>query len=97
MDRGNDSSRKPKPPFSIWASIGLLILFSFVIVILFGALIYIFVQGAEQLGLSSLGQIAILVVISGIFAWLLKRISDAVSGLSHWWFPNENNESDKSD
>ena len=97
MDRGNNSSRKSKPPVSIWASIGLLILFSFVIVILFGALIYIFVQGAEQLGLSSLGQIAILVVISGIFAWLLKRISDAVSSLSHWWFPNEHDESNKSD
>ena len=97
MNCGNNSSRKPKPPFSIWASIGLLILFSFAIVILFGALIYIFIEGAEQLGLSSLGQIVILVVISGIFAWLLKRISDAVSGLSHWWFPDEDNESDKPD
>lgn len=97
MDGGNKPSRNSKPPFSVWASIGLLILLSFAIVGLFGALIYIFVQGAEQLGLSSPGQIVILVIISGVFAWLLKRISDTVSGLSHWWFPNENEKRDKPD
>jgi len=98
MDGGNNSSRKPKPPLSIWTSIGLLILLSFVIVGLFGALIYIFIQGADKLGLSPLGQMVIVVIISGVFAWLLKRISDTVSGLSYWWFPNEGkDERDKSE
>jgi hypothetical protein len=97
MDPEKNSSRKSKPPVSIWTSIGLLILFSFAVVSLFGALIYIFVQGAQQLGLSRLGQIVILVIISGIFAWLLKRISDSISSLSHWWFPDEEDERHKPD
>lgn len=52
------------------------------------------INGAQQLGLSTTGYIAIFVVISGVFAWLLKRISDTVSAMSHIWFPEETERSD---
>jgi hypothetical protein len=65
-----------------------------VVVGLFGALVFIFVSGAQQLGLSTSGYVAVLVVISGIFAWLLKRLSDIALRLSQRWFPDQNNESD---
>ncbi len=83
-----------KPPLSLWAAIALIIIFMIVIVALFGALVYTFTQGVQQAGLSVAGQIAVFVIISGIFAWLLKRISDAVSGMSHLWFPEESEDQD---
>jgi hypothetical protein len=33
--------------------------------------------------------IAIFVGVSGIFAWLIKRLSDTVSGMSRYWFPED--------
>jgi membrane protein implicated in regulation of membrane protease activity len=60
---------------------------------LFAALIYLFASGIEQLGWPAWLRIATFVIISGIFAWLLKRISDTVSARSQEWFPRENDES----
>ncbi len=88
------TNHRPKPPLPLWAAILLMILLAFVIVGLFGALIYMFAGGAEQLGLSSTGQIVIFLGISGIFAWLLKRISDAASDAGHYWFPDEQDQPD---
>ena len=67
----------------------LVIIFVFGIVALFGLFIYIFINGAEQMGLSTTGQIAIFVVVTGIFAWLVKRLSDVFSGMSRHWFTEE--------
>jgi uncharacterized membrane protein YqjE len=77
---------------SLWKSIALVILLAFVIVSLFGVIIFLFVSGGQRLGLSTAGYVAMLVIISGIFAWLLKRISDTASGLSHLWFSEEADE-----
>lgn len=88
------SNHRPKPPLPLWAAILLSIALAFVVVCLFGALIYLFTGGAEQLGLSTTGQILIFLGISGIFAWLLKRLSDAASNAGRYWFPDEDDEPD---
>jgi divalent metal cation (Fe/Co/Zn/Cd) transporter len=80
-------SHKKSPSF--WKTILIVIIFVFGVVILFGAMVYVFVAGAQQLGLAAWMQTVILVVMSGLFAWLLKRLSDTVAGLSHHWFPEE--------
>jgi len=74
---------------SLWQFIILLIIFTFVAVSLFGLIVYLFIRGAEQLGLPLFVHIGIFVVISGVFAWLIKRISDMVSGMSEYWFPED--------
>ena len=51
-------------------------------------------ETAEALGVSTAGYIAILVIVSGVFAWLVKRMSDTVSGLSSYWFSEESDEPD---
>ena len=84
-----NSETPEKPPIAFWKAIVLVIIFVFGIVALFGLFIYIFIGGAEQMGLSTTGQIAIFVVITGIFAWLVKRLSDVFSGMSRHWFPEE--------
>jgi membrane protein implicated in regulation of membrane protease activity len=94
MDKRKEPPQKRKPPVTLWASIGLLILLSFLLVGLFAGFIFVFTSGAEQRGLSVTGQVMIFVIISGIFAWLLKRLTDIVSDLSHWWFPDETDGSD---
>jgi hypothetical protein len=87
---GNSEEKIPKKDLpSLWQSIILLIIFTFVAVSLFGLIVYLFVRGAEQLGLPLFVHIGIFVVISGIFAWLVKRISDMVSGMSQHWFPED--------
>lgn len=73
----------------------LVILFVFGIVALFGLFIYMFIGGAEQMGLSTTSQIAIFVIVTGIFAWLVKRLSDAFSGMSRYWFPEEAEEANE--
>lgn len=83
-----------KAPLSLWKSIILIIILTFVIVSLFGVIIFLFVNGAQQVGISRTGYIAIVVIISGIFAWLIKRISDTASSLSHLWFSDESDEQD---
>jgi membrane protein implicated in regulation of membrane protease activity len=82
-----DKATKNPPP--LCQSIILLIIFTFGVVTLFGAIVYLFISGAEQLGLPLAVHIGIFVVISGIFAWLVKRITDMVSGMSQHWFPED--------
>ena len=43
---------------------------------------------------AALGCFFFLLNISGVFAWLIKRISDTASSMSHYWFPEETNEQD---
>lgn len=44
------------------------------------------------MGLALWMHLVILVVMSGLFAWLVKRLTDTVAGLSHHWFPEENHD-----
>jgi len=78
-----------KAPLSLWKSILLLILFVFAAVSLFGLILVLFISGAQQLGLPPVANILIFVMISGIFAWLVKRMTDIISGMSHYWFSEE--------
>lgn len=84
----DDESLK-KDPLPLWKAILLVILFAFMAVALFAAIVYLFISGAQQLGLPTTAMIAIFVIISGIFAWLVKRITDIVSGMSQRWFPEQ--------
>ena len=87
---GNSEEKiAPKDLPSLWQFIILLIIFTFVAVSLFGLIVYLFIRGAEQLGLPLFVHIGIFVLISGVFAWLIKRISDMVSGMSEYWFPED--------
>lgn len=88
-----DKTSSSTPP-SLWTSIILIIIFVFCIVALFGLILYLLVDGAQRMGLSTAGYIAIFVIISGIFAWLVKRISDTASSMSHYWFPDESEDKD---
>lgn len=81
----------PEPP-ALWKSLIILVLLVVVAVGLFGALIYLFIRGAQQLGWPSWVQVVIFVGVSGIFAWLLKRISDTVSEMGRRWFPEDHND-----
>ncbi len=90
----NTNPVRPKPRISLGKFIGLMIVFAFVAVALFGALIFMFVVGAQKMGLSTPVYIGIFVIISAIFAWLLKRVSDAASELSRAWFPEDTDPSD---
>lgn len=85
----SETKTSPDAPLSLWKSIILLIALVFVAVTLFGAIIYVFIRGAQQMGLPAVAHVIIFVMISAIFAWLLKRITDIVSGLSQRWFPEE--------
>lgn len=79
----------PKAPPSLWTTTLLLIVFTCLIVSLFGLLIFLFISGAQRLGWPSLAYVVIFVVVSGIFAWLVKRATDIVSSLSRFWFPED--------
>jgi hypothetical protein len=79
-------------PLSLWQSIGLAIVLAFVVVSLFGLLVFLFISGAQQLGLSSTVYIVIFVVISGIFAWVVKRLTDIAASMSRYWFPEDSDE-----
>jgi hypothetical protein len=92
-DKTSEKVLRKTPP-SLWKSIILIIIFTFGIVSLFGVVIFLLINGAQQIGLSTTGYIAIFVVISGVFAWLVKRISDIASAMSHIWFPEESNRPD---
>lgn len=81
-----------RPPMALWKAIGLTIILSFIIVALFGLIIYLFTNGAQQMGLPPIVNLAIFVIISGIFAWLIKRLTDIISGMSHLWFPENTDE-----
>ena len=84
-----------KEPLSLWKSIILLIIFTFGAVALFGAIVYLFIKGAEQLGLPLFVHVAIFVVVSGIFAWLLKRITDIGSDMGRYWFPEDKHDNER--
>ena len=58
----NESDRK-KPPPVLWKSVILIILFTFVIMVLFGFILFLLIRGAQQMGLPTAGYIAILVII----------------------------------
>ena len=90
----DDKTEKKDLP-SLWQSIVLLIIFTVVAVSLFGVIVYLFIRGAEQLGLPLVVHIGIFVAISGVFAWLLKRISDMVSDMSQYWFPEDDDLDDQ--
>lgn len=92
---GHDESKTTeKAPLSLWPSILLLIVLAFIAVGLFGVLIYLLVRGAEQIGLPPVAHVVIFVIVSAVFAWLVKRMTDIVSGMSDRWFPEtENDES----
>ena len=94
MEHPNKNNPKTKTAPSLWKSILLIIVFSFGIVSLFGLILYLLVDGAQRLGLSTIGYIAVFVVVSGIFAWLIKRISDTASSMSRIWFPEESDDED---
>ena len=89
MSEIDRSQAKPKVPLPLWQAILLIILITFGLVFLFGILIYLFVNGAQLLRLPLIVNLGIIVIISGIFAWLLKRITDIISGMSHFWFSEE--------
>jgi len=91
MSQNPPQAENKKTP-SFGKTILLVIIFVFGVVFLFGALVYLFVQGAQQLGLALWMHLVILVVMSGLFAWLVKRLTDTVAGLSHHWFPEENHD-----
>lgn len=86
----SETSLTKDAPMSLWKAILLIIALVFVIVILFGVLIYLFIKSAQQMAWPSVANIAIFVIISGIFAWLIKRLTDIVSGLGRHWFPEDN-------
>lgn len=83
----------PKPPLGLWPTILLIILTAFGLVALFALLVYLFLDGVRRFNLPTVVYLTIFVIISGIFAWLLKRLTDIVSGMSHLWFPEETEES----
>lgn len=82
----------PRPPMALWKAIGLIIILAFIIVALFGLIVFLFTNGAQQMGLPPIVNLAIFVIISGIFAWLIKRLTDIISGMSHLWFPEDTDE-----
>ena len=88
----NNDSKIPQTVPSLWKSIVLVIIFIFGVVALFGLILYLLVNGGQQLGIPRIGYIVIFVLVSGLFAWLVKRISDTASSLSHHWFPEESDE-----
>jgi len=90
--RNQKDNSKQKAPPSLWKSIILVIIFVFLIVSLFGLIIFLFIRGAQQLGLSSTAYVIIFVIISSIFAWVVKRITDTAAGMSQFWFPEDSNE-----
>ena len=80
---------KSEPTLSLWKAILLIIILVFGLVALFGMLIYLFIWGVQQMGLPTIANIVIFVIISGIFAWLVRRLTEIISGLSRVWFPEE--------
>jgi len=94
MDKPTPESKfsPTEKPLSLWKAILLIILLTFGLVGLFGVLIYLFTRGVQQMGLPTIANIAIFVIISGIFAWLVKRLTDIISSFSQVWFPEENDD-----
>ncbi len=87
-----ESKAKPKAPLSVWPSIVLAIVLAFGLVGLFGLIVFLFARGAQQMGLSTPAYIVILVVVSGVFAWALKRLTDIAADMSRLWFPEDSDD-----
>ncbi len=85
----NDGNISSKPPLPLWQMILLIILLVFILVTLFMVLVYLFTRSVQQSGFPLIVNIGMFVIISGIFAWLIKRLTDIISGMSHLWFPEE--------
>lgn len=92
LDQPSEKTTRPKAPLSLGPSIVLAIILAFGVVGLFGLIVFLFVQGAQQLGLSRTAYLAIFVVVSGIFAWLVKRLTDIAAGMSQLWFPKDSDD-----
>ena len=88
----SDHRAKQKTPISLWKVIILIILIAMAIVPLFGLLIYLLTSGVQQMNLPPIVNLSIFVIISGIFAWLVKRLTDIISGMSHPWFSKDQND-----
>lgn len=81
------SKHKTRP--ALWKTIVLIILITVAIVSLFGLLIYLFTSGVQKIGSPLLLNLSIFVIISGIFAWLVKRLTDIILSMSHIWFSED--------
>jgi hypothetical protein len=95
MDNEETDASTSQAPLPLWQMIGLLILFAFVVVALFGLLVYLFTSGARLLGFPPEAWIVIFMLLSGVFAWLLKRVTDVVAGMSTLWFPEPPEEAER--
>lgn len=91
-DRNQEGRSRPKAPLSLGKSIILAIILAFGVVSLFGVIVFLFIRGAQQLELSGTAYIVIFVVISGIFAWVIKRLTDTAANLCHLWFPEDSDQ-----
>ncbi len=92
MPKTNKPQTGKKPPLPLWQAILLIIVITFGLVLLFIALLFLFVNGAQQMKLPLIANLTIFVILSGIFAWLLKRLSNIVLGISYLWFSEEPDE-----
>ena len=91
-DPPQEHQASQKAPLSLAQSIILAIILAFVGVAVFGVLVFLFIRGAQQMNLSRTTYIVILVLVSGVFAWLLKRLTDIAAGMSQLWFPEDSEE-----
>ncbi len=89
---GDEENPQPKAPLPLWSAILLVIVLVFGVVSLFGALIFLLVYGALRLGLPPVVYLGIFIIVSAIFAWLVKRLADVILKASRVWFSDESNE-----
>lgn len=89
---GEEKPPQSKAPLPLWGAILLVIVLVCGVVSLFGALVFLLINGALRLGLPPVVYLAIFVTMSGIFAWLIKRLADIFLKASRLWFSDESNE-----
>ena len=89
---GDGENSQPEAPPPLWSAILLVIVLVFGAVSLFSALIFLLINGALRLGLPPVVYLGIFVIISGIFAWLVKRLADIFLKASRLWFSDESDE-----
>ena len=92
MQPSKNNKIDQRPPLGLWKAIILIIILTFGLVAVFSIIVYGFINGAQQMGLPPIVNLTIFVIISGIFAWLLKRLTDIISGMSRLWFPEDNDD-----
>jgi len=91
----HDYEKKEKKFLPLWQAIILILVFAVAAISLFGLIVTLFISGAQQLGWPPAAHLAILVLVSGVFAWLMKRMSDIIAAMSQRWFPEDNHDTDK--